>query len=234
MEETRITENTPAPTDEKETKPERFSPFYTIGEEIFNAVTHGVGALLGVAACAVLIVKAAISGGAIEVVSSAVYGASLILLYAMSTLYHSLTNHTAKYVFRIFDHCTIYLLIAGTYTPYALCSLGGWRGWTVFGVLWGLTALCVTLNAVNLEKFKVFSMICYIAMGWCIVLFIKPVALAIGAGGMWLLFAGGVLYTAGLLFFRRGDVRYMHSIWHLFVLAGSILHYFSILFYVIP
>ncbi|MEG1016889.1 MAG: hemolysin III family protein [Oscillospiraceae bacterium] len=208
-------------------------PFYTLGEEIFNSVSHGVGAALGIAGCVVLVVKAAMNGTAIDVVSSAIFGASLILLYTMSTLYHSFTNPKVKHLFRIFDHCTIYILISGSYTPFALVSLGGLRGWIIFGVLWGLTILCIVLNSISLERFSVFSMIAYIAMGWCALVFIIPISKALGLVGLLLLLLGGVSYTLGLIFFASNK-KYMHSIWHLFVLAGSVLHYFCVLFYTIP
>ena len=210
--------------------------FYTLGEEIFNSVSHGVGAGLSIAGCVVAVVKAALHGGAMDVVSAAIFGAMLIILYLMSTLYHAITNDTAKRVFRVLDHCTIFLLIAGTYTPYTLISLRGQNaalGWSIFGILWGLTAFGVVLNAVSLKKFKVIPMILYIAMGWCVVIVLKPLYEAIGLGGLLFLLIGGLCYTAGIFFFSS-KIKYMHAIWHLFVLAGSILHYFSILLYVIP
>ena len=210
----------------------RHLPDYTVGEEIFSAVSHGAGALLGLAGGAVLLVRAARVSGALGIFAAAVYSASLFILYTMSTLYHALVDRRAKYVFRIFDHCTIYLLIAGTYTPLMLVLIGGAAGWIVFAVLWALAALCITLNAIDLERFKVFSMICYIAMGWCVLLFIAPVIRALGPWGSALLVLGGISYTAGLLFYRRASLRYMHSVWHLFVLAGSVFQYFCILLFV--
>lgn len=209
-------------------------PFYSVGEEIFNSITHGVGALCSIVGCVILIIKAALGGGAVAIASAAIYGASLIILYTMSTLYHSLTNQAAKQIFRIFDHCTIFLLIAGTYTPYLLLTLGNTLGLVIFCILWGMTILGMILNAVNLERFKRFSMICYIVMGWCIVIVIKPVILALGTTGTILLVAGGVLYTVGILFYRQKHKKYMHSIWHIFVFSASLLHYLSVLFYVIP
>jgi len=206
-------------------------PHYTIGEEIFNAVSHGVGAALGIAGCVLLLVRAALRSTILGVVAAAVYMLSLILLYTMSTLYHALTGRKAKYVFRVFDHCTIFLLIAGTYTPMMLVLLGGVRGWIICSALWALTVLCVTLNAIDLERYRVFSMVCYVGMGWCAVAVIGAVVRALGLWGSVLLILGGIAYTAGLLFFRSKK-HYMHAVWHLFVLAGSILHYFCILFYV--
>ncbi len=204
-----------------------------IKEELVNSITHGVGAALGIAGTVVAIVWAALYGDAYSVVSASIYGAMLIILYTMSTLYHALTNKTAKRVFRIFDHCSIFLLIAGTYTPFTLGPLRGALGWTIFGIIWGMTALGVVLKSVNLEKFKVFSMICYIAMGWMIIIAIKPLLDAMGWTAMWLLIAGGISYTVGVIFFSM-KAPYMHGVWHLFVLGGSILHYFAILFYALP
>lgn len=206
---------------------------YTLGEEIFNSVSHGTGALLAIAGCVVLIVFSAIYGGAWEVVSASIYGATLIILYTMSTLYHALTNPKAKRVFRILDHNTIFLLIAGTYTPYTLVSIRGALGWTIFGIIWGVAILGITLNSVNLEKFKKFSMICYIAMGWAIVLAIKPLVQAIPLISTVFLLVGGVCYSIGIPFYKRKQTKYMHSIWHLFVIAGSVFHYFSVFFAIV-
>lgn len=206
-------------------------PHYTIGEEIFNAVSHGVGALFGIVGCTLLLLRAVRFSNALGITAAAIYGGTLILLYTMSTLYHALTGRRSKYVFRIFDHCTIFLLISGTYTPMLLVLLGDLRGQILCLLLWALTVLCVTLNAIDLERYRVFSMVCYVGMGWCAVAVILPIARALGAFGFSLLLLGGIVYTAGLLFFRSKK-RYMHAIWHLFVLAGSILQYFCILFFV--
>ncbi len=204
-----------------------------IKEELVNSITHGVGAALGIAGTVVAIVFAALYGDAYSVVSASIYGAMLIILYTMSTLYHALTNKTAKRVFRVFDHCSIFLLIAGTYTPFTLGPLRGALGWTIFGIIWGMAVLGVVLKSVNLEKFKVFSMICYIVMGWMIIIAIKPMLDAMGWSAMWFLLSGGISYTVGIIFFGMKS-PYMHGVWHLFVLAGSILHYFAILFYALP
>lgn len=207
----------------------------TIGEEIANSVTHGAGTALSIAATAVAIVWAALYGNVYSVVSASVYGATLIILYLMSTLYHAFTGKTVKKVFRIFDHCSIFLLIAGTYTPLALVTLSGAFGWTIFGIIWGFAVLGIVLNSVNLEKFKLFSMICYIAMGWMIIIATKTVIGKIGFYPAFvLLLSGGLSYTVGAVFYKMKNVKFMHSVWHLFVLAGSILHYFCILFYVLP
>lgn len=206
-----------------------------IKEEIVNSITHGLGAVLGVAGTAVAVVWAALYGDVYSVVAASIYGAMLIILYTMSTLYHAFTNETVKKVFRIFDHCSIFLLIAGTYTPFTLCTLRGAFGWTIFGIIWGFAVLGIVLNAISLERFKKFSLVCYIVMGWMIVIAIKPMLLRLGSSSaMLLLVLGGVAYTVGVIFYKMKQVPYMHGIWHLFVLLGSILHYFSILFYVLP
>lgn len=206
---------------------------YTLGEEIFNAISHGTGALLSIAGCVILIVFSAIHGDAYSVVSSAIYGASLIILYTMSTLYHSITNVKAKKVFRILDHSTIFILIAGTYTPYTLVTLRGAVGWTIFGIVWGTAAFGIVLNAISIDRFKKISMVCYILMGWAIVAAVRPLYQNLSKGGLILLVAGGILYTVGIIFYAMKKYKYMHSVWHLFVVGGSVLHYFSILLYVI-
>lgn len=203
----------------------------SLGEEIANAVSHGVGSLLSIAACVIVIVKAAFHSTAIGVVSSCIYGASLILLYTFSSLYHSLTNVKAKSVFRIFDHCSIFLLILGTYTPICLWMLKGALGWTLFGVNAFCTVLGIVLNSINLKKFQKLSMILYILMGWSVIMSIKQVIAIVPFSGMMFLLAGGLLYTFGIIFYKMKNVKYMHFIWHLFVLGGSIVHYFFILFY---
>ena len=186
---------------------DRKLPDYTRGEEIFNMVSHIVGGAFGIAALATCVVRAFIHGGAYEVVSAFIYGFSMILLYTMSSVYHGLKPEAAKKVMQVIDHCTVFILIAGTYTPVALCSLrraSTALGWTVFGIVWGVSALGITLNAIDLKKYSVFSIICYLALG-------------------------AVLYgIAG-----RSVHRYMHSVFHIFVVAGSILQYFCIIFYVL-
>lgn len=202
---------------------------YTLGEELFNAITHGIGALLSVAGCVVLLVRCHQMGDGVAAVSSAIYGTTLIILYTMSTLYHALANEKAKAVFRVFDHVTIYLLIAGTYTPYTLACLGGALGWTLFGIVWAAAIVGIVFSSISLRRFQKLSMICYIAMGWVILIAIKPLWQVIGTLPVVFLVIGGVLYTGGVLFYQMKESRYMHSIWHLFVIAGSIFQYFSIL-----
>lgn len=205
-------------------------PRYTLGEEIFNGVSHGAGAVLSVAGTVVLIVCAAIYSDAWAVVSSCIYGASLIILYTMSTLYHSITNKRAKAFFRIMDHNTIFVLIAGTYTPITLAVLRGAWGWVLFSVVWAAAIVGIVLNSIDLERFKKLSIVCYVAMGWVIVFAIKPLIDSAPALSLVFLVIGGVFYTAGIVFYAIKRVRYFHSVWHLFTIAGSAFHYFAILF----
>ena len=206
---------------------------YTLGEEIFNSVTHGVGALLSVAGTVVLIVLAAKYNDAWAVVSSAIFGASLIILYTMSTLYHAITNDRAKAFFRIMDHNTIFFLIAGTYTPITLVPIRGVLGWVLFGVVWGAAILGIVLNSIDLEKFRKPSVVCYIIMGWVIVIAVKPMLENVDQLSLWFLLIGGIFYTVGVIFYAVKKVRYFHSVWHLFTIAGSVFHYFSVLFMII-
>lgn len=218
---------------------------YTLGEEIFNSVSHGIGAGLSVAGLVIMVVFSAVQGDPWKVVSSAIFGASLIILYTMSTLYHSFTNPTAKKVFRIFDHSTIFILIAGTYTPITLVtmrSVNKGLAWTIFGILWGLTVIGIVLNSINLEKFKKISLVCYVIMGWSIIMAVNPLIISpiknhahfpIPLGGMLFLLIGGIFYTVGIIFYKMKSVKYMHSIWHLFTVAGSVFQFFAILLYVI-
>ncbi len=211
----------------------KMSKFYTKGEEVFNGVTHGVGVLLSTAGCAILIVMAVLYADAWAVVSCSIYGATLIILYLMSTLYHSFSDERIKYVFRILDHSTIYLLIAGTYTPFALITLHGTVGWIVFGVEWAVAILGIVLNATNMERFKKISMALYFIAGWTAIFAFGPIMNALPIEGIVLLLLGGAMYTGGIVFYALKR-KYMHGIWHLFVLSGSVLHYFNILFYVLP
>lgn len=206
---------------------------YTLGEEIFNSVSHGVGMLFAIAGCAVLIVLSAVYADRWAVISSIIYGISMMLLYTASTLYHSFTNEKVKELFRVFDHCTIFLLIAGSYTPFTLYTLRGSVGWELFAVIWTSAIIGIVLNAVNLEKYENVSVILYIIMGWSIIFAIKPLLSAISMLTLILLVSGGIMYTAGVIFFQITKYRYMHSIWHLFVLAGTILQYLAILFNIV-
>lgn len=199
-----------------------------------NSISHGIGAGLSVAALVLCIVQAAVNGTAAGVVSASIYGATLVILYCMSTLYHAITNQSARRVFRVFDHTSIYLLIAGTYTPIALVTLNGKTGWVLFGVVWGIAVLGIVLNAISIERFKKFSMISYVVMGWAVVFSAKEVIARMPKNGLIFLLIGGIAYTVGIIFYALKKVRYMHSIWHLFVLAGSILHFFAVYLYVLP
>ncbi len=216
---------------------DRQLPSYTKGEEIFNMVSHIVGGSIGIAATVLLVVFSAIKGNAYSVVSSAIFGFTMIVLYTMSSIYHGLRPNLAKKVFQVIDHCSIYLLIAGTYTPFSLCTLREYKtslGWSVFGIIWGLAVLGITLNAIDLKTFKVISMILYIGMGWCIVFTGKLIFQLLGPIGFSLLLAGGISYTIGAILFGFGKkVKYLHSVFHLFVVSGSILHFFCVFFFVI-
>lgn len=205
-------------------------PKYSLGEELISSISHGLGAAFGIVALVVSIVVAASNGNGYGVVASCIYGASLIILYTMSCIYHALKVNKGKRVFRVFDHCSIFLLIAGTYTPFTLVPLRGAVGWTLFGIIWGLAVLGITFNAINVEKYGVISMIAYLAMGWAVVLTFKTLAASVTVNCIRLLVAGGVAYTVGAIVYGIGSkVKYMHSIWHFFVLAGSILHFFAVL-----
>lgn len=207
------------------------APSYTVGEEIANAVTHGTGALLAVAGTVILILRS--GGDPWKIVGCSVYGFSMILLFTMSCLYHAISAPRGKKVMRVFDHTSIFLLIAGTYTPITLVTLRGAVGWTLFGVVWAACILGIVLNAVSIERFRKFSMWCYIAAGWSVVIAAYPVIKAVPPGGLLLLLAGGVAYTVGVLFYRKKSVKYFHTVWHMFVLAGAALHYFAVCFYVV-
>lgn len=202
---------------------------YSLGEEIFSSVTHGLGTLLALGGTSVMIVFAAIYGDAWTVVGSAVFGASLIILYCMSTLYHAISAPKAKSFFRIMDHNTIFFLIAGTYTPITISILRGLIGWVLFGIVWVAAIIGIVLNSIDLEKFRKPSVVCYIAMGWVIIIAIHPLLNVMSPLSLWLLVGGGVFYTVGVIFYAIKKVKYFHSIWHIFTLLGSVCHYFSIL-----
>lgn len=216
---------------------DRVLPSYTKGEEIFNMVSHIVGGALAIAALVLCVIFAVIYSDAWGVVGAAIYGATMILLYTMSSIYHGLHSNMAKKVFQVIDHCTIYFLIAGTYTPVTLAGLRPEHpvvAFVIFGVVWAACFVAATLTAIDLEKYQKLSMVCYLAMGWCIIIFIKPTVACLGFGGTVFLLTGGVAYTVGAVLYGIGKKKkYIHSVFHLFVLAGSILHFFMILFYVI-
>ena len=216
---------------------ERKLPDYTRGEEIFNMVSHIVGGALGVVALVLCVVFSALKGNVWGVVGSAIYGASLISLYCMSSIYHGLRDGMAKKVMQVLDHCTIYFLIAGTYTPLVLSAIRkvspGWA-WTLFGIVWGFAALAVVFTAIDLKKYSKFSMACYVGMGWCVVIAVKPTIQAIALPGLILLLAGGIAYTIGAVIYGVCKKRrYMHSVFHLFVIAGSVMQFFAVYLYVL-
>jgi hemolysin III len=206
----------------------------SFAEEFANSVTHGVGLGLSLAGMAVLIILTAMRGTAWHVVSCTVYGSTLVILYAASTLYHSIQSPRAKRVLRIIDHGAIYLLIAGTYTPFTLVNLRGGLGWTLFGVVWGLAALGIVFKVFHVDRFPIASTLVYLSMGWLVVIAWKPMITLITAGGIALIAAGGAAYTLGVFFYAAKRIPYNHAIWHLFVLAGSIFHYVAVLLYVLP
>lgn len=209
-------------------------PKYSLGEEIMSAVIHGVGALLAIAALVLCTIVSASRGSAVSVISSIIYGVTLIILYTMSTLYHSLAINNAKRVFRIIDHCSIFLLIAGTYTPYTLVALEKPLGYYIFAIVWGIAILGIVLNSINLKKYKLISLISYVVLGWVIIFAYGPLKEAVDWSGVLLLIAGGVIYTIGAIVYAFGKkIKYFHSIFHIFVLAASILHFLSILLYVL-
>lgn len=222
-------------TEQVKAKPHRIAiPKYTLGEELTNSISHGIGAGLGTAALVLCIVKSAIAHDGYKLASSIVFGITVTLLYLMSCLYHALKVNKAKRVFRVMDHCTIFLLIAGTYTPFTLVTLRGALGWTLFGIVWGVAVLGIVLNAVNLKKFAKLSVICYLCMGWVIIFAFQRLSSALAPGGLYLLIAGGVAYTIGALLYAIGSKRkYFHSIFHFFCIIGSVLHFLAIYIYVL-
>lgn len=217
---------------------DRVLPTYTKGEEIFNMVSHIVGAALGIAALVLCIIFSAIHKNAYAVVSSCIYGVSLVLLYTMSSIYHGLNSKIrTKKVFQIIDHCSIFLLIAGTYTPFALCTFREYNtatGWVLFGIVWGLSILGIVLNSIDLKRYKVFSMICYLLIGWCVIFKINLLPELLTLNGFILLLAGGIVYTIGAIFYGLGkNHKWMHSMFHIACIIASTLHFFCIFFYVI-
>lgn len=212
-------------------------PDYTRGEEIFNLVTHVLGGVLGIAVLVLCVVSSALEGRVWSVVASSVYGGSMILLYTVSSVYHGLSPNLGKRVMQVIDHCTIFLLIAGTYTPVALCAIRSYSAvwcWSLFGVVWGCAVLGAVLTAIDMKRFEKLAMVLYLGMGWCIVMAAKPAMASIPAAGLGWILAGGVAYTIGAGLYGIGHRRrYMHSVFHIFVVAGSLLQFVGIFFYVI-
>ena len=212
---------------------------YTKGEEIFNSISHGVGVIFSIVALTLMIVFAAIYGNAWQVISVAIYGATLVILYTMSTLYHAFTNRKVKSIFQIFDHSSIYLLIAGTYTPYCLVILrqDSYKGWVLFGIIWAIAILGIVLSSVFPKKLKPLNMMLYIVMGWAIVIAIPDISRIMSnqnaINGVYWLIGGGIAYTFGIVFYAIKKIPYFHSIWHLFVLLGTICHFISVFGYIL-
>jgi len=207
---------------------------YSIGEEIANAITHGIGALLSIAGLAVLVSFAALYGDAWHVVSTSIFGATLVLLYAASTVYHSVWHHPTKRILQRLDHSAIFLLIAGTYTPFALVNMRGPWGWTLFGIIWSMALLGIALQLIPRRRNERLSLVLYLGMGWMAVAAIKPFLAGVETGGLILLLIGGLFYSLGVIFYVWQQLKYHHAIWHGFVLAGSAFHFFAVLFYVVP
>lgn len=203
--------------------------FYTLSEEVANSVTHGVGLLLAVAGLVILTVFAAMKGTAWHVVSFSLFGSALVILYLISTLYHSISHPKVKAFFQRLDHSVIFILIAGSYTPFLLVSIRGPWGWSVFGVVWGLAIAGILLKALYFNKFQKTALILYVSMGWMIVIVFGQVMKNVPFISLVFLFIGGIVYTAGVIFFVWEKLPYSHAIWHLFVLTGSIMHFFAVL-----
>lgn len=203
-------------------------------EELANSITHAIGMALSLAALVILVVYASIQGDGWKIVSFSIYGVSMLLLYTASTLYHSFSSERAKHYLKIFDHAAIYLLIAGTYTPFLLVMLRGAWGWSLFAIVWGLAILGIIFKLFFVHRFQIFSTIIYLLMGWLIVVAFRPLIANIPERGLYWMLAGGLFYSFGVIFYLWERVPYHHAIWHLFVLAGSICHFFAVLFYVLP
>ncbi len=214
---------------------DRVLPAYSVGEEIMNMVTHIVGGGLAVIMFALCMIKAVPAGG-VKLITGILYGLVLLLVYTMSSIYHGLRTGTSKKVLQVLDHCAIYGLIAGTYTPIVLCAIAPkypWIGWGLFAAQWILAITAATLTAIDLKKYRVFSMICYIGMGWSIIFFLKQAMEVLSPAGFWILFAGGVAYTIGAVLFGLGKhLKWMHSVFHIFVILGSVLQFITIYWYV--
>ena len=202
-------------------------------EELANTVTHGIGLVLSITGLVIMIVLAAMRGSAWRIVGCAVYGATLVCLYAASTLYHGVASSRLKRALKIFDHCAIYLLIAGTYTPFLLVNLRGAWGWSLFGVIWGLALAGILFKFWFVDHFQILSTTVYLLMGWLAVIAARPLLLLVPTSGLLWLAAGGLFYTAGVVFFAWKRIPYHHVIWHVFVLAGSTCHYFAVLYSVV-
>lgn len=202
----------------------------SLREEVINSLTHGLGLLFSIVAISLLITFSVLNGTAIHIVSSAIFGGSFLLLYTFSTLYHAIQHPETKSILRIFDHISIYILIAGSYTPFLLVAIGGFWGWVGFGVIWSF-ALGGLLYKIFLRyRFPRLSLIIYLGMGWMAVFFIKPLIENVDANILWLLLGGGLSYTIGTIFYANTRMRYSHGIWHIFVLGGTIFHFIAVMY----
>lgn len=206
---------------------------YTLGEEIANSISHGVGALFAIVGMVILIKSSIIYGSTISMVSSIIYGITLFMMYLSSTLYHAFTGEKLKKLFKTIDHCSIFLLIAGTYTPFTLITLQGTVGYTLFGIIWAFAIFGVVINIIDVKKYNKLSLICHVVMGWSVVFTIKPLIENLDMNGLILLVVGGLCYTVGIGFYLAKKTPYMHMIWHFFVLFGSVFHFLAIALYVI-
>ena len=217
---------------------DRILPSYTKGEEIFNMVSHIIGGVAGIVTIVLCSIFAAIHKNPYGIISGVIFGTSMVFLYTMSSIYHGLSPKlNSKKIFQILDHCAIFVLIAGSYTPFALCTLREYSislGWWIFGIIWGVAILGIILNSIDLKRFKIFSMICYLVMGWCIVFKINLLPSLLGMPGFILLLAGGIVYTIGALLYGLGKrYKYIHSMFHICVFIGNLLHMLCVLLYVI-
>jgi hemolysin III len=210
------------------------TPRYTLLEEILNSAIHGMGIVLSIIGLVVLVVIATLHGDTRHIVSVSVYGATLILLYTASTVYHSVPNLVAKPALRALDHIAIYFLIAGTYTPFSLLVLRGTWGWSLFAGVWTLALFGVIVEVTSLKRFRLASVFLYLGMGWSALVAAQPLFNQLAPGGLWLLFGGGMAYTLGVPFYLWKSLPFSHAVWHGFVLLGSVLHFFAVLFYVLP
>lgn len=207
---------------------------YGTGEEIASAIVHGTGWLLGIAMLVLLVVFSSIRGDVWHIVSCSIYGTTIVLMYASSTMYHSLTDPKAKYVFKVLDHSSIYLLIAGTYTPICLTLLRGFWGWAIFAIVWGLVIFGTVFKSIWVTRYQAVSVAIYALMGWCVVFFLPVVIDKVPLGALVMILEGGLCYTLGIPFYANHKKEYMHTVWHVFVLGGTLFQFFGILLFVIP
>jgi len=207
---------------------------YTLGEEITHSITHGIGTGLSIAGLTVLVVLAVLYGNVYQTVGFSIYGATLVILYLASTLYHSFQQPRVKSVFKVIDHAAIYLLIAGTYTPFLLIAIRGMEGWILLIIIWGLAILGVSFKTLFIHRFEKISVLTYLLMGWLCIVAINELVANIPVSGLIWLAVGGVVYTVGVLFYALHRIPYTHAVWHVFVLGGSICHYFAVLLYLAP